>query len=471
MPSSLAPVTVRPATRDSSLAARRDPDREVRRLFGAHAHAHANELTPSPASLAGLEQEYGVWVAGRQVDFDDLIERVAPHDAIRRFAFDARAHVMRSGAVWTVDAPHAEVATPPRELRRGIARRLADDALHERDALLRRLRANRGTSPDAPAAPELRGYSTHINAFADGVDGWALARHVAVTYAPALMLLAERRDSPGLLVRPRPQRLEIGTEYLERRDDLVAVSLVALAAVIAAWRACRADGAIGSELDTLAALEPGRLQATWQRPGFFVPRDAFGDDLYELGRAARLRTEDGDTQTAGQRLRATWARLRPIADDFALPAELALVDDLVDGRALLPLERAEPQDPPVRREHRPPAAVPGPQAPLLRPRARGRLRFTSELVTWDQAILRVSHPRRAFFVAVPREATRRFLALWESGRLDAPLESYAVRAPAGRTAQLDAVRVGLFDRVEPPELAAARLESGKGQPPDRKSVV
>jgi hypothetical protein len=456
-----APAGAPAGARRSRFAQARDPDVEVRRLLGSRT-AHE---TPPPASLSGLEQEYGVWIARRQVDFGELIDRVAPPDALRRFAFDARARIVRSGAVWTVDAPHAEVATPPRALQPGIAGRLADDALHERDALLRRLRALEGLLPAHTDATELRGYSTHLNAFADRVDRWALARHFAATYAPAVMLLAERRGSPGLLVRPRPQRLEIGTEYLERRSDLVAASLVVLAAVIAAWRECRADGPIGPAA-LLPALDSRRFVATWQRPGIFVARDAFGDDLYELGRTARLRLADGREQVAGRRLGATWGHLRSIAQEFALPAELTLVDDLVDGRTPLPIERAEPQDPPVRRHHRPPSAAPGPQAALLQKRARGRVSLAPELVTWDQAILRVDHPRRSFFLAIPRDASARFLERWAGGRLDAPLAAFALREPTGRTALLDEVTVGLFDTVEPPAAAAERLEHTKeGGPP------
>ena len=284
----------------------RDPDARVRDLFASFA-----TQPQAPASIAGLEQEYLVWLPGGPVDFHDLIDRVVPAAAVRRFAFDENARIMPSGAIWTVDSPHAEIATPPRELRVGIASRLAADALAERAAMRRRL----------PAGAELRGYSTHLNAFATDVDGWALARRFATTYAPAIMLVAERRGSPGLLVRPRHERLEIGTEFLETRADLVVAGLLVLAGVIAAWYACRADDGTADDASFgVAAGGPGpapldgrRLRHTWQRPGLFVARDAFGDDLYARGRAARLRLADGTWESAGDRLVATWAHLRPIA--------------------------------------------------------------------------------------------------------------------------------------------------------------
>ncbi|MGH2512537.1 MAG: hypothetical protein ACRDGQ_07615, partial [Candidatus Limnocylindrales bacterium] len=298
---------------------RPDPDAGLRSLFVPGA-----TRPRGPAAISGLEQEYSVWLAGERVDFRDLIETVAPAAAVRRFAFDENARIVPSGAVWTVDSPHAEIATAPRSLAVGVATRLARDALLERFALRRRL----------PAGTELRGYSTHLNAFAAGVDGWALVRHVATTYAPLIMLLAERPDSPGLLVRPRYQRLEIGTEFLETEADLVAATVVVLASTIAAWHEVReadgADGADGAE-PTAAPGVPRRLDArafrpTWQRPGLFVAHDAFGEDLYVRGRQTRLRLADGSWERAGDRFEVTWAHLRPIAAGFARPDELALID-------------------------------------------------------------------------------------------------------------------------------------------------
>ena len=55
------------------------------------------------------------------------------------------------------------------------------------------------------------------------------------------MLLADRPESPGLLDRPRPDRLEAGTEFLETRDDLVAATLFFLASSIRTWEDERAN--------------------------------------------------------------------------------------------------------------------------------------------------------------------------------------------------------------------------------------
>jgi hypothetical protein len=105
-----------------------------------------------------------------------------------------------------------------------------------------------------------------------------------------------------------------------------------------------------------------------------------------------------------------------------------------------------------------------PEVHLLQRRARGRLHLEAELVTWDQTILRVIHPARSFFVAVPRPSGRRFLEAWAAGRLDAPLGAYAALPSGQRAAQLDVAVPGLFDVIEPPALAYERMERAKPGP-------
>ena len=178
------------------------PDAVVRRLLDGDRSVLGSRAPDAPSSIAGIEQEYAVWVGDRQVDFADLVDRVVPSEAVARFAFDDTARIVRSGAIWTVDAPHAEVASAPRSLGQASpARSRTMRSASERPSARRVAAVTHG---------RLLGYSTHLNAFADGVDGWDLAEWFAARYAPAVMLLTERAGSPGLLVRPRPQRLEIG---------------------------------------------------------------------------------------------------------------------------------------------------------------------------------------------------------------------------------------------------------------------
>ncbi|MBF6606557.1 MAG: hypothetical protein IVW53_13365 [Chloroflexi bacterium] len=399
-----------------------------------------------PASISGVEQEYAVWRDGGPVPFALLLGRVLSRSSARGFGEDPLARVRSGGAVWTADGPHAEIATPPRRLTVGIAGRLADDALHEREMLLRRLRL---VGAADGSRLELRGYSTHINAFCRAVDPWAVVRRFAVLHAPAVMLLADRRDSPGLLVRPRPDRLEVGTEYLESRDDLAAVALVVLAATIECWEALAGrrapDGDRGA--GSLRALDSRAFQSTWQRPGTFIDRAAFGDDLYRAGRDARLRRADGGMERAGSRLDATWARLRPIASAFATEAELASVDVRVDGTVPLLIERSAPLEPLVRRGHRVPGASPGPNVELLRPMRHGALRVQPEALDWDVSLLRISHPAGVTYARVPRDDSARFAALVRTGALAPALAARAALGRPPRVTSPEERTPGLFDLV------------------------
>ena len=69
------------------------------------------------------------------------------------------------------------------------------------------------------------------------MDGWALA--IRLRHRLRARDHAGRRAArlARLLVRPRYHRLEIGTEFLDTRADLVVATLLVLAGMIAAWHA------------------------------------------------------------------------------------------------------------------------------------------------------------------------------------------------------------------------------------------
>ena len=86
-------------------------------------------------------------------------------------------------------------------------------------------------------------------------------------------------------------------------------------------------------------------------------------------------------------------------------------------------------------------------------------------MTWDLAVLRVVHPSRTFYLRVPRPAAQRLQRLWTKGALDAPLTAFAARPATGAVATLDEPAAGLFDEVEAPATAAARMEPSKASAP------
>lgn len=265
----------------------------------------------------GVEHEYRVHGPGGVVDVRTIVDGLDL--GVRADPTDPHAHRGPWGGVVTADGAEAEVATPPVPVGPGAVARVAALAAAGRAHLAAALGDDH----------RLEGFSTHLNVSAPSRGDRPRAALFARTFAPALMLLLDRPTSPGLLVRPRPGRLELGGEY-SAGDDLAVALLFALGATLALGsirdrRSCRALA-----LDLL--VEPAR-----ERYGWYVDRRAVGADLYELGRETPLRrSATGATVTAGRHLEDAWAVARARLVGLLPDAELAPVDDVVGGTTPLP---------------------------------------------------------------------------------------------------------------------------------------
>lgn len=174
----------------------------------------------------------------------------------------------------------------------------------------------------------LEGFSTHLNVTAPRRGDQRLALRFATVFAPSLMLLLDRPISPGLLVRPRPGRLEVGDDFAEGRALEVALTF-AIGATLAATTMSRR---VARDL----AVEVS-LQAAVERYGWYVDRRAFGCDLYALGREAPLRVGRSRQQRkAGEHLVLTWGLARAALAGLSSEGELAAVDEVVTGCTPLP---------------------------------------------------------------------------------------------------------------------------------------
>lgn len=262
----------------------------------------------------GVEHEYRVLTARGPVDARTIIDdldlgpRVDPTDP--------HAHRGPWGGVVTADGAEAEVATPPVLV--------APSAVATVAALARRGRA---VLDDALGDDRwLEGYSTHLNVSVPRRGDRRAAMRFARSFAAPLMLLLDLPTSPGLLVRPRPGRLELGGEYAESTDLEVALTFT-IGAVLASRSARRVRG-LALDID----LEPAR-----ERYGWYVDRRAFGADLYTLGRSTPLRfSGSGTTILAGQHLEATWVVVRAQLVGLLGADELAMVDAVVGSTEPLP---------------------------------------------------------------------------------------------------------------------------------------
>ena len=241
--------------------------------FAAACMAHAGEARP----WVGIEHEFLCHDAdGRRVDFRTVIDSLGLL-ATHLVPTDRRARWLSTGTLMTSDKMEAELATPPAEFAPGFTRRIDAWAAFERNQLTARV-------------PQLRltGDSTHINfSLPADVDPDDVADMFVSRFAAGQMLLMDRRHSPGLLVRPRPGRLEIGGEYA-----VGSALRAALAYAAGATLACIAAVRTG----TTNGLPPAllvRVERNILRYGWYVARTAFGGDLYRDGRDAWLATVDG----------------------------------------------------------------------------------------------------------------------------------------------------------------------------------
>src|SRR5206468_3185246 len=144
------------------------------------------------APVLGVEHEFRVFDGDRQLDFGSFIHNL-PVDGLRLDPTDPNAYRTPWGGVLTADGREAEIAIAPVALRPGCTSELARRLEVARTSLIEVL----------PARLRLDGYSTHLNIEIDDKDVVAAGKLFVRRFAPAMMLLLDRRTSPGLLVRPR----------------------------------------------------------------------------------------------------------------------------------------------------------------------------------------------------------------------------------------------------------------------------
>ncbi|MEP7046643.1 MAG: hypothetical protein ABI949_08195 [Ilumatobacteraceae bacterium] len=254
--------------------ASRPPSRQLRSVPRSVRRAQR-----SRAPRVGIEHEFEVRNHGQQIDFRRLLPQLLPGH-VRADPADALATRLPWGVI-TADGLEAEIATAPVSMRPGFVAR-AVDAAAEGGIALRRA---------CPDDHELIGFSTHISVSWGVRRDDSLARVWARAFAPVLMLLLDRPTSPGLVVRPRPGRLELCGEFATG-DQLAAALAFAAASVRTVQRLPR--HAMRRWFVEMS------MQPSLDRYGWYVDHAAFcGNDLYNLGRDTPLR-RSSVTVSAGQ---------------------------------------------------------------------------------------------------------------------------------------------------------------------------
>lgn len=270
-------------------------------------------VAPGDALLLGLEQEFDLSDGDQDLDFRGLYPRAIGRARSFPFRNCDSAAIVEAGYMLGCDGKEAEFATAPIHLNGDGPLALAHEAIRCRSHMLQLLHG--------AGVPVVRGYSTHLSVSVPPGREREIAEAFSFMLAPALVLLLEARSSPGLLLRPRRGRLEVGSEYVDDESQLTA----AIAFLAGAVQAYLFHPERWRELPRLARRK-------WQeadiRPGIYLPRDAYGESIHNLGRSALLELEGGGTIASGEVLR--------LCGDLALCA----LEGLVKPRGLQALREA-----------------------------------------------------------------------------------------------------------------------------------
>ena len=412
-----------------------------RRLSKALRRHVPSDVPPGPGGLLGLELEFSVRsLRGGQVNFGSLINHLAL-DGTALDPGDPNAYRCSWGGVITSDGAEAEIATPPVRARPGFTARLQAWA-QTGEAELRRA---------TPRGIELDGYSAHFSAAMPAKLNDRVCRLYAETFAADLMLLMNRADSPGLLVRPRPGRTELCGEFIENQPLAAAAAFVA-----GSTRACAAAIRRRSARTALPPRLDVRLARAVHRYGWYVDRGAFGTDLHAASRRALLRRASGGTISAQSHLELAWAAARQALAEDAADSDLQAAEAMVTGSLPLPAEHGQPDGAPGGQRggdaRFPLDGTVVPDMPRLCVHVRPGFVLRPVAATWDFTVFEASGPARRAYACIPRDSLRGFAAALEEGTLDDAIAAYLALSTRRRmlSASQQTTRPGLYDRMGAP---------------------
>jgi hypothetical protein len=358
--------------------------------------------------IIGLEHEYEIRFGGARLDAREFLPGL---DLPGRRLDPGDPYAVRVGwgGVITADGHEIEVATPPITLGGGAVDETLNFAAVGRTQLVEALGRNIG------GQVQLSGYSTHISASVPDDVVVEIGQMVLRHFAPALMLLLDAATSPGLLVRPRYGRLEIGGEYVDG-EPLAAAMLMTIGATVACCRARRGERPLPPALRVAAV-------ATDQRFGWYVDRAAFGGDLYAEGDQTLLHPMRGPTMTAGDHLRRCVAIAHNELSAHVDDRDLVALDNIDVSR--LPRPTVGPID---LRPPRPPA--PNVHGEVVADIVRPGFVARAVVATWELVAFEFTGGGTRAYAKVPAERLPRYLDELRRGRLDDQVVSHLNRGAA-----------------------------------------
>jgi len=294
----------------------------------------------------GLESEFTLVLDGRPVKPEDVFED--PRAFIRGPLVHrtGTSYQLPTGGIIYFDTGVIEVATPLIELERGCVAR-AGRSLWESICLVRS--ELDGWEARTGHSARLMGFSTHYNvsidpssrAGAPSID--ALGRLLTYILAPPVMVLALNRQSTGVGVRPRGDRIEVTADFTPSSTLMVAAGSLITGVVreVAGWRSIGPAALSRRGVPTIRGFRPMRHTS---RRGWLARVDCFPQNpitnnvdatIWQLGRDSADRESLRDIA-----LQIFGAFRRSIAH-VADPLSLRLIHAVLTGRARSLLDLAE----------------------------------------------------------------------------------------------------------------------------------
>lgn len=298
----------------------------------------------------GLEAEFAVILDGKQVRPEDVFG--SPRNIIRgplMHRVGRSYHLPTGGAVY-FDTGVIEVATPVIEIDKGCGARagrsLWESILFLRDEL-------DAWERSSGRKVQLAGFSAHYNISFDlpaqernnGKSVEKLALLLSYILPMPVMLLAANRESTGIGVRPRGDRIEITADFTPSASLMIATAtlIVGIVRAVMRWESFELEMLEKKRLPVVANFRPMRHTS---RKGWLARFTCFSSNPFQCDVDERMwLTRDGRTlalrHIAGLTARHFWPSIRRVSDPFTL----RLIGSVLRGRvpSLLDLDE-RPKD-------------------------------------------------------------------------------------------------------------------------------
>ena len=319
------------------------------RLTARRHRAAAIRVHPATMSAIGIEAEFVVVMDGHPVRPEDVFgspRRIVRGPLMHR---TGRSYHLPTGSAVYFDTGVIELATPMIEIDRGCAAR-AGRSLWESILFLRR-ELDFWQEQHARDV-NLVGFSTHYNVSFDlaeaerGPDRTVEKLALLLTYLlPApVMLLAANRQSTGIGVRPRGNRVEITADFTPDAALMIATATLVVGIVrdVMSWPSYDLsvlDSAKGRGVPCFRhfAPVPHSSRKGWVARHSCFPRNPFmahvDQDRWEVSGNESLTLRE----IAGRLTKRFWPSIRRYADPFTL----RLIGNVMAGRAPSLLELAD----------------------------------------------------------------------------------------------------------------------------------